>query len=122
MKLTIEFLHLEHTDALDQRIREKSERFKKYFEGESHLKWHCFVKNGEHHAELHINCANNNYHAHGHSDNLYKTLDIVTDRLEKQINKKKQKMKNKLHRKGEGLVVLDPEVAWLDRDDDFKAS
>lgn len=118
MKLTIEFLHLEHTESLDQRIKEKSEKINKYFDGNSHLKWNCYVKDGQHHAELHINCSHNNFHAKAHSDNLYKSLDIVVDRLEKQISKKKSKVKNKLHRsKGEKAVILDPEQAWLDYED-----
>lgn len=117
MKLTIEFLHLEHTEALDQRIKEKSEKINKYFNGQSHLKWHCYVKDGQHFAELHINCAHSNFHAKAHSENLYKTLDIVVDRLEKQINKKKQKVKNRIHRKGEDVVIVDPDTAWLDYED-----
>ena len=35
MKLKISFKHLEHTPALDERIKEKSQKLKKYFEGKN---------------------------------------------------------------------------------------
>ncbi len=117
MKITISFLHLEHTQALDERIREKSLKLAKYFQDKGTMKWNCFVKNGEHFAEVSYHAQSFEYHAKAHSDSLYKTIDIVLEKLEKQIAKKKEKF-NKMHRSNkEELIVLDPEVAWTDRDD-----
>ncbi len=116
MKITISFLHLEHTQSLDERIREKSEKLAKYCEDKGTMKWHCFVKNGVHYAEATYHNQKFEYHAKASSDSLYKTIDLVIDKLEKQISKKKDKY-NKIHREKTELVVLDPETAWLDRDD-----
>lgn len=114
MKVTIEFLHLDHTESLDQRITEKSEKFTKYFDRETNLKWTCSVKEGIHYAECVLKCGTVTYFAKGKADNLYKTIDLVCDKIEKQLVKKKEKTKNKLHRKRPHLVILEPDAAWGD--------
>lgn len=105
MKVTISFLHLEHTPALDERIEEKSERLQKYLGKNSHVKWSCYIKNNLHYAELDLTGKGQDFHAAAHSDNLYKTLDIVVEKLEKQLKKRKDKLKNKLHRKSHLVLV-----------------
>lgn len=122
MKVTITFLHLDHTPALDERIQEKTQKLSKYFNGGDHIKWTCYVKNNEHYAEVLIHGPKLNYHAVAHSDCLYKTLDMAAKKLEKQVSKQKSKIKNKIHRnngKNGGLVILDVEQAWTDYDEDF---
>lgn len=116
MKITISFLHLEHTQALDERIREKSLKLAKYFNDKGTMKWNCYVKSGLHYAEVTYHAQSFEYHAKAHSDSLYKTIDIVLEKIEKQVIKKKEKF-NKIHRDQDDLVVLDPESAWTDRDD-----
>ncbi|MCO4794733.1 MAG: ribosome-associated translation inhibitor RaiA [Bacteriovoracaceae bacterium] len=122
MKVTITFLHLDHTPSLDSRIEEKTEKLRKYFNGGDHIKWTCYVKNNEHYAEVLISGAKLNYHAVAHSDCLYKTLDMATRKLEKQVSKQKEKIKNRIHRnhgKDSNLVILDVEQAWTDYDEDI---
>ena len=120
MKITITFLHLEHTESLDERIREKSQKLKKFFQGEPHIKWTCYVKNGRHYAEVSIHGGKkSNYHATAHSENLYKTIDLAVEKVEKQLHKHKDKVKNKIHKKKKEKVILEPENAWIEQPDDF---
>jgi putative sigma-54 modulation protein len=118
MKITIEFQHLEHTPALDERIKEKSEKLNKYLDGNTHIKWHCYTADQDHHAEVSLFGLGEEFHAKAQADNLYKTIDKIMDRLEKQLVKKKEKVKNRMHRKQEDQVHLDPEDAWQDHDED----
>lgn len=120
MKVSITFKHLDHTPALDERIREKSKKLEKYLEGKSDCKWICFVKSGVHYAEISLRGAHFDYFAVGTSDNLYKSLDVALEKMERQIGRKKDKLKNKLHRdkKREDLICLDPENAWTDYEED----
>jgi putative sigma-54 modulation protein len=117
MKITISFLHLEHTPALDERIKEKSEKLAKYFKDTGTMKWSCFVKNGKHYAEVYYHASHFEYHATAHAEDMYHTIDIVLEKLEKQIYKNKEKY-NKLHRKNTEMVILDTEKAWTDHDED----
>lgn len=114
MKVTITFLHLDHTESLDERIKEKSEKVGKYFKGRSHIKWTCFVKNGQHFAEVTVHGPRSTYHATAKSESLYKSLDRVVDKIEKQVAKQKEKTKNRIHRKQDQVVIMDPMEAWGD--------
>jgi putative sigma-54 modulation protein len=97
MKLKISFKHLEHTPALDQRIKEKSGRFEKYFQGNVTLTWFCWVQDNIHWAEIKLHGPKFDFFAKASSDNLYKCLDIVCEKMERQIERQKDQWKNKLH-------------------------
>lgn len=98
MNIKISFKHLEHTPALDQRIREKSQHFNKYFDGKFDLQWICWVDDkGEHWAELKLYGPKFQFFASACEDTIYKSLDQVVNKIEKQIDKKKTKMRNKVH-------------------------
>lgn len=116
MKITTSFLHLEHTPALDEKIKETSAKLTKFFK-EGTIKWSCYVKNGEHFAEIYYHAPHAEYHAKAWSPNLYHSIDMAVEKIEKQAYKKKDKF-NKIHREPTDLVILDPEMAWMDRDDE----
>ncbi len=97
MKLKISFKHLEHTPALDERIKEKSEKFEKYFQGNTTVQWFCWVENDKHWAEIKVHGPKVEFFAKATSDNLYKSLDLVVDKMERQFEKQKELMRNKMH-------------------------
>ena len=97
MKLTISFKHLEHTPALDKRIHEKSEKFQKYFQGNTNIQWFCWVHNNEHWAEVKVHGPKFDCFAKASADNMYKTLDLVVGKIERQFEKKKDLKRNRLH-------------------------
>lgn len=119
MKITISFKHLDHTPSLDDMIRKKSEKLEKYMNGKTELKWTCFVKNQVHYAEITLNGPHVFHTATAESENLYKSLDLAIEKIERQINKKIHKMKNKLHRgRDHEIVCLEPEDAWMEYDEE----
>lgn len=97
MKLKITFKHLDHTPALDERIREKSEKFEKYFQGNTSVQWFCWVHNDEHWAEIKVHGPKFNFFAKACADNMYKSLDLVVDKMERQVEKQKDQKRNKMH-------------------------
>lgn len=97
MRLKISFKHLNHTPALDQRIKEKSEKFEKYFQGNTSVQWFCWVHNEEHWAEIKVSGPRFTFFAKASADNMYKSLDLVVDKMERQIEKQKDLKRNKLH-------------------------
>lgn len=117
MKITTSFLHLEHTPALDEKIQESSLKLEKYFKSNGTVKWSCYVKNGQHFAEIYFHAPHCEYHAKASSDNLYHSIDMAVEKIEKQANKKKDKY-NKMHREQKDMVILDPDSAWTDHDED----
>jgi putative sigma-54 modulation protein len=117
MKITTAFLHLEHTAALDEKIQECSTKMEKFFKDKGQIKWSCYVKNGQHVAEIYYHAPHCEYHAKAISDNLYHSIDMAVEKIEKQAFKKKDKY-NKLHRTHSEMIILDPESAWTDYEDD----
>ncbi len=115
MNVTISFKHLEHTDAVDNKIREKSMHFEKYLEGVSHVKWICSLEDSlpvkMHVAEVHVSASMCNFFAKAEAENLYKCLDAAADKMEKQLRRHKEKWHNRLHEEHE-VEILDPEKAW----------
>ena len=97
MKLKITFKHLDHTPALDERIREKSEKFEKYFQGNTTVQWFCWVHNDEHWAEIKVHGPKFDFFAKAYADNMYKSLDLVVDKMERQVEKQKDQKRNKMH-------------------------
>lgn len=124
MKVIISFKHLDHTLALDQKIREKSEHIEKFLETEATLRWTCYVKSNQHYAELSLTGSHFRYHATANSDNLYKTLDLAIAKLEKQMSRKKEIWKNKLHRQKRRLRLVESDDVWENYkqfyDEDYK--
>jgi putative sigma-54 modulation protein len=97
MKLKIFFKNLEHTPALDLRIKEKSEKFKKYFQGNTSIHWFCWIQDNQHWAEIKVHGPKFDFFAKASADNLYKSLDLAVDKMERQIEKKKDIKRNKMH-------------------------
>ena len=72
MKLKISFKHLNHTPALDERIKEKSEKLDKYFEGNTSVSWTCWVSGDDHWAEIKAHGPKFDFFAKASADNMYK--------------------------------------------------
>jgi putative sigma-54 modulation protein len=97
MKLTISFKHLDHTPALDQRIQEKTEKLTKYFEGNIGVQWVCWVRHEKHYAEIQLHGPGFDFFAKASADNMYKALDLVIEKMERQLEKQKTMRRNRLH-------------------------
>jgi putative sigma-54 modulation protein len=97
MKISISFMHMEHTPALDLKIREKSEKLGKYFNKDFSVDWVCGVHGNEQWAELKVHGRRSDFFAKANSETLYKAIDVVLDKMERQLEKKKQKVTDKIH-------------------------
>jgi putative sigma-54 modulation protein len=105
MNVTISFKNMEHTPAIDDKIQSKSKKLEKYFEGRVDMKWTCYVEQGKHFADINLVGPHFDFHATADSDNLYKTLDLAVDKIEKQVQKKKDKLRGgKIHHKHDASI------------------
>jgi len=86
MKCTISFRNLDHTEALDAKINEKSLKLKKYLGPSAELNWICWVENTHQFAELKIQDGKNHYLAKADSESLYSSLDLVLGKITNQIS------------------------------------
>ena len=98
MKITTCFRHLEHTPALDTRIHEKSFHLNKFFSGNFEVQWYCFAKDKKQVADICVIGNGFKLHASAESDSLYKSFDLVVDKVETQMRKLKDKLHHRLGR------------------------
>lgn len=130
MKIVSSFKHMEHTPSLDEKIEVKTQKLKKYFEGNFEVHWTCSVKeDGKHAAEIKVLGPSFEYHAAAVTESLYKSLDQVINKIERQVNKKKDKWKNHISRKHKKSVkehliaqATWDEQYWEDRDEEDLAA
>jgi putative sigma-54 modulation protein len=88
MKCTITFRNLEHTEALDNKIRSKSQKLSRFLGPEASIKWVCWVEKNQQIAEAFVANKSDNFIAKAESEDLYKTMDLVLDKITNQISHK----------------------------------
>jgi len=119
MKIINSFKQLEHTPALDEKIHAKSQKLKKFFDGNFEVHWTCYVRDdGAHCADIKLLGPSFEYHASAHSDRLYKSLDAAVNKVEKQVSKKKDKWKSNISHKHHESVK-DKQVHESESDEQF---
>ncbi len=85
MNVNITFRHLEHTPALDELIRHKSEKFTKWFGNNCEVNWTCWVEGKNHCAEVKLHAGHEEYFAKGSEEDMYKTIDSVVAKIQNQV-------------------------------------
>lgn len=98
MDIKISYRHLESSPAVEEKIRNKVEKLKKFFHGKMTVEWICAVDSHDHSSEVTVSGDHFSVHASAKDTNLYKTLDEAMSKLEKQLAKKSEQVKDKIHR------------------------
>ena len=100
MKTTITFRNMEHTEALDNKIKSKTAKLERILGPDSELNWVSWVENAqETFSEARLHHRGQHYVAKASDVNLYHTIDMVVDKLEAQITKENGKVKDKGYQK-----------------------
>lgn len=94
MKVKITYKHLKSTDGIDEVTKRKSAKLEKYFYGKTELLWNFAVEKNRHVAHGHLLGNHIEFFAESEADSLYAAIDEVIAKLEKQIRKKKEIVKN----------------------------
>ena len=99
MKIKVTYKHLESTPALDEMTQKKSEKLKKFFDGQLNLHWSYTVEKMNHIAHCHLTGNHMEFFAEATTDSIYASIDEVILALEKQLRKNKEQLKNHHHKK-----------------------
>jgi len=84
--------HVDITDALRQYVDEKFNRIERHFDKTTDA--HCIltVEKLEHKAEATIHVSGATIHAEATEENMYAAIDAMTDKLDRQVKKHKEKI------------------------------
>lgn len=94
MQVNITFRHLESTEALKSYAREKVEHVQKFIDRPSEAHVVLYVDNLEHHADINLKAGPFHLRGQARSEDMYASIDLATDKIQKQLKKHKDKLRN----------------------------
>jgi len=92
MQLNLTGHHIEITDSLRNYVNEKMERIERHFDKVTNIHVILTVEGNRHKAEATVNMRGNNIFANNTEDNMYAAIDGLTDKLDRQVKKHKEKI------------------------------
>ena len=96
MKIEVTFRNFDHTEAIDGIIKRKSEKLKKYVSGTTHLTWNCYIDSDGQVCEVNVSGFKGaDITAKSKSSSLYKSVDQVVHKLERQLKKKRSMQRSR---------------------------
>lgn len=85
MNLTISFRQLDHTEAIEAKIREKAEKLLKHLSPDAEIQWTCRTQGRNQSSHVQVTDAGKSYFVKSADENLYKTFDDVIYKLRRQL-------------------------------------
>jgi len=120
MQLSVTFRHMESSDALKDYVSDKVSRVEKYLDASMEAHVVLSVEKFRHTADVTIISNGLNIKGQEQTDDMYSAIDLVTDKIEKQAKRFRQKQKkHKPNKKGRELTmnIIAPEP-----DDEFEGA
>ena len=113
MNITITFRHMAGTDAVKSYAYEKVAKLQKFLRQAMSAQVTLSVDGAQHHAEANISSGSSHFHASQRGEDMYASIDMMHDKLERQIraakgtaagNKKGAETVRELAPEGEGAA------------------
>ena len=101
MQIELTGHHIEITDSLRDYVNEKTARLERHFDKVSNTHVILAVEGSRHKAEATVHMSGNNIFAESTEDDMYKAIDSLVDKLDRQVKKHKEKITNHHHKQPE---------------------
>lgn len=114
MNITITFRHMEGTEAVKKYAHEKVAKLQKFLRQAMSAQVTLSVEGPEHSAEVGISSGSSHFHATERGQDMYASIDMVHDKLERQI--RAAKGANVAKKRGSATVreLMAEEVSAID--------
>jgi putative sigma-54 modulation protein len=110
MNTSVRFKNLEPSDALKAYVSEKLDRMEKYFNGSAEANVVLSIEKFRHSAEIHIIGDRLTINGKEETEEMYSAIDMVLDKLEAQIKKSKQKLREYRSKGKSGAAAPDQAI------------
>lgn len=107
MQTSVTFKNIEPSDRLRNYVSEKLNRFDKYFYNPGEANVVLSVEKFRHIAEVNIVGDRMTINGKEETEDMHAAIDMVLDKLEKQIKKNKQKLRERRATKGKDISIMD---------------
>lgn len=98
MQLNVSGHHVEVTDSLRSYVSTKLERLERHFDRITNMNVILSVEKQRQKAESTIHVSGGEIYADAEHDDLYAAIDMLADKLDRQLIKKKEKSNDRKHR------------------------
>lgn len=118
MQTSVTFKNIDPSEHLKSYVGDKLNRFDKYLYNPAEANVVLSVEKFRHMAEINITGDRLNINGKEETDDMYSAIDMVLDKLEKQIKKNKQKTRE--HRTGSKLWtqnIIEEDAAFTEDED-----
>ncbi len=95
MQTSVTFKNLESSDHLKAFVKDKLNRLDKFLENPTEANVVLSIEKLRHMAEINLSGGRLSVHAKEENNDMYAAIDLVLDKLKKQIKKNKQKTKER---------------------------
>ncbi|HYA37129.1 MAG TPA: ribosome-associated translation inhibitor RaiA [Candidatus Methylomirabilis sp.] len=102
MKITVSGHQVEITEPLRSYASEKIGRIQKHFDHVTNTNVVLHVQKNQHRAEATIHARGATLHADAQGADMYAAIDLLADKLDRQVLKHKEKRSS--HHRGEGSI------------------
>jgi len=117
MQTSVTFKNLNPTDTLKSYVRDKLDRFDRYLDNPAEANVVLLVEKFRHIAEININGDRLTINGKEETNDMYSAIDIVLDKLEKQIKKNKQKIRERRPGvKGKNIALMEADINLPDEE------
>lgn len=97
MQINISGHHVEVTQSLKDYVQSKVEKLERHFDNITNVQVTLTVEKLVQKAEATIHASGADLHANAESEDMYAAIDSMTDKLDRQLLKHKEKMVNHRH-------------------------
>jgi putative sigma-54 modulation protein len=117
MQTSVTFKNLDPTDTLKSYVRDKLDRFDRLLDNPAEANVVLLVEKFRHIAEININGDRLTINGKEETNDMYSAIDMVLDKLEKQIKKNKQKIRERRPGvKGKNITLMETDINLPDEE------
>lgn len=100
MNFTVSFKQMRTSKAIRAYAKEQCDKLQVYLRGRISVHWTFSMERELRGAHCHLTGNNMDFFGHAETDDLRGSIDLVIDKIERQLRKHKEIVKDHLHRNG----------------------
>lgn len=116
MKVNVRGKNIDVTPALKEHVEKRLSKLEKYFDNDPEIQVTLVVEKDTHKVEMQMPLNGMIVRAEEKTGDMYASIDLVVEKLERQITK----YKSKVNKKAKAAVTASKPALWMDDEDDPK--
>ncbi len=103
MRISYTFRNMESSEAVKNYASEKIAKIQKYMRSPIHAEVTFSTERHLHRVDLNVTGDGHQYACHGDSENMYATIDLVVDKIDRQVRDEKGAQNDRKRHSGDSV-------------------